>query len=257
MTTAPRALIVGLGLIGGSIGIALRRSGWRIAYVDPHVPIDDARRAGAADDHGSFAEPGDLTIIATPVDAAMQVLPLCNGVVTSACSVMAPLRSGAPPILSAFVAGHPLAGSAQRGLNAASGDLFKGNRWFVDAGNDTVDRAIADCGAVRVRVDAETHDAAIALTSHLPQLLSTALAAYLDERGDAQFGGTGLATFLRLAESDASVWRPIFEANSAEIEKHIEPLVALIHATLAGDDRAFEAARHFVRRLRDVASSQS
>ena len=249
MTTAPRALIVGLGLIGGSIGIALRRSGWSIAYIDPHESIEDATRAGAADEPGSLAEPGDLTIIATPVDVAMHVLPQCNGVVTSVCSVMQPLRSGARAILPAFIAGHPLAGSAKRGLAAASGDLFKNKRWFVDADNDVVDRVIDACGAIRVRVDAETHDAAVALTSHLPQLLSTALAAYLADHGDAAFAGPGLATFLRLAESDASIWRPILDANRAEIEQHIEPLLALVRAMLAGDDHAFEAARDFVRQL--------
>ena len=245
--SAARALIAGLGLIGGSIGIALRRRGWSVAFVDPHVGIDDARRAGAADEAGSLSDTADVTIIATPVDVALDLLPECRGVVTTVCSVMAPFRNGG----ATFVAGHPLAGSARRGLQAADGDLFRNKRWFVDADNDVVNRVIADCGANKVRVDAQTHDAAVAMTSHLPQLLSTALAAYIADKDVTQFSGSGLATFLRLAESNPSVWRPILDANRPQIERHIEPLVALMRAILDGDDEAFQTARAFARRLRD------
>lgn len=243
----PRALIAGLGLIGGSIGIALRRSGWFVAYIDPNVAEDDARRAGAADARGGD---GDVTIVATPVDAALEIVrTLPSPLVTSVCSVMGPLRKAADARAMNFVAGHPLAGSAQRGLQAASGDLFRGKRWFVDRDEPTVRRMIGDCGGVMEIVDAAEHDTAIALTSHLPQILSTALAAYLGDRDVLRFAGGGLTTFLRLAESDGSVWQPIIDANRANIEPHIPALMKIVEEIVSGDAGAFARAQELFRRL--------
>jgi prephenate dehydrogenase len=237
-----RALIAGLGLIGGSIGMALRAHGWRVAFLDPDVSLDEARRVGAADDEGGDA---DVAVIATPVDVALGMLDgLSARVVTSVCSVMAPLRAIAR---SNFVAGHPLAGSHERGLAAARADLFAGNTWFVDRDDATVNQLIADCGGVRDLVDAQTHDDALALTSHLPQILSTALAAYAERTGvDLRFAGSGLRTFLRLAASDASVWTPIIGANRAAIERHLEQVIEIAR-DLAPEH--FDDAQRFARKL--------
>ena len=91
MHSAPRALIAGLGLIGGSIGMALRARGWRVAFDDPHVTLGEARRAGAADETGGDA---DIVIIATPVDAAIEILQNAKRElrITSVCGVMLALR---------------------------------------------------------------------------------------------------------------------------------------------------------------------
>ena len=237
-----RALIAGLGLIGGSIGMALRARGWRVAYVDPHVAIDDARRAGAADDEG--AQAADLVIVATPVDVALrQVDELSRlGRTTTVCSVLRPFdRDG-------IVAGHPLAGSQERGLAAARADLFAGKRWFVTRREATVDRLIEDCGARIDVVDAEEHDRAIALTSHLPQILSTALAAAIDPEL-LRFAGPGLQTFLRLAGSDATVWAPIVEANREPLTDAAARVTELVQAILGGDADAFAKARDLYARL--------
>src|SRR5688572_5207057 len=88
------ALIVGLGLIGGSIGIALRRRGWHVSYEDPHVDVQAARDFGAADDHFDSVTVPDVVVIATSVDIALAILPDVKtpAVVTSVCSVMKPLR---------------------------------------------------------------------------------------------------------------------------------------------------------------------
>lgn len=237
-----RALIAGLGLIGGSIGMALRARGWRVAYVDPHVALDDARRAGAADDAGPFD--ADLVIVATPVDVALRTLDELAryGPVTTVCSVLAPFdRDG-------VVAGHPLAGSQERGLAAARADLFRGARWFVTRRDTTVDRMIDDCGATIDVVSAAEHDRAIALTSHLPQILSTALAAAIDPEL-LRFAGPGLQTFLRLAGSDASVWAPIVEANRERLDIEAKRVAAIVEAILAGDRDAFAKARALYARL--------
>ncbi|HLJ74381.1 MAG TPA: prephenate dehydrogenase/arogenate dehydrogenase family protein, partial [Thermoanaerobaculia bacterium] len=164
---------------------------------------------------------------------------------TSVASVMLPFTKA-----KNFVAGHPLAGSHERGLAAASADLFKGRSWFLERHDPVVDRMVADCGARIEIVSAEEHDAAVALTSHLPQLLSTALASYLDERGiDDRFAGTGLQTFLRLAGSDASVWSPVLKANRANIDHAIDAVLGIARKMLDGDKTAFENANAFMSRL--------
>lgn len=239
-----RALIVGLGLIGGSAGMALRARGWRVGYVDPDVAPDEARAAGAADE-GELRD-ADVVLLATPVDAAVAMVRKWTTVVTSTCSVMRPLRAAAG---ARFVAGHPLAGSHERGLAAARGDLFEGKPWFVDAEVDVVDDLVRDCGAVLERTSAEEHDAAVALTSHLPQLLSTALAASLGEES-LRFAGSGLRTFLRLAGSDASVWAPVIAANRDRIAPEAERVAALMRELVDGDPQdVFARAQRVWRAL--------
>jgi prephenate dehydrogenase len=247
MQNAPRALIAGLGLIGGSIGMALRPRGWHVAYLDPNVDLDDARRAGAADERvESLSEKKDILIIATPVDVAIKILGTRDpGPGTSVCSVMQPFTA------AEFVAGHPLAGSHERGLAAARADLFRDQVWFLERHDDLVERIVRDCGARIEIVDPKAHDAAVALTSHLPQLLSTALAAHLDEQGiDPRFAGSGLRTFLRLAGSDASVWEPVFESNRENIAEHAAAVEEIVRQILSGDSSAFERAQRLWSRLK-------
>jgi prephenate dehydrogenase len=238
-----RALIAGLGLIGGSIGIALRARGWRVAYLDPFV--DDAGEA--ADERVSEFVSADVLVLATPVDVARDQVTehrgRGTGVVTSVCSVMRPLRDVAG---DNFIAGHPFAGSEKRGLAAARGDLFVGKPWFVDREHPLVAQIVDACGAKLEVVDVDDHDRAVALTSHLPQLLSTALAAQLDGI-DEKFVGSGLKTFLRLAESDASVWAPVFEANAQHVSEHLDAVVRIAREMLRGDAGAFARAQRFVR----------
>ena len=247
----PRAAIAGLGLIGGSIGMALRAAGWRVVYADPNVEPDDARRAGAADERSDDLGDADLVVLATPADVAVRQLEeAAGGNWTSVCSVMRPLREAADARGLHFTAGHPLAGSEQRGLAAARIDLFRGRSWFVDREDDLVARMIADCGATMERVDAAEHDRAVAMTSHLPQLLSTALAAWLDQNDvDDRFAGSGLRTFLRLAGSDAGVWMPVIDANREEIARDAAEVQKIVTAILGGDASAFERAQRVWKRL--------
>jgi Prephenate dehydrogenase len=240
-----RALIAGLGLIGGSIGIALRRRGWHVTFIDPHVSIDDARRAEAADERADSLDSGaGLIVLATPVDAAVASIGRCRTLATSVCSVMTPLRSAADAQGIVFVAGHPLAGSQEHGLPAARGDLFEGASWFVDRDEAAVQALITACGAHVELVDAGEHDRAVALTSHLPQILSTALAAHLlDQHIDPRFAGSGLRTFLRLAGSDASVWSPVIAANRANIAPHADAVARIVTKIVEGaNDEAFAKA---------------
>jgi prephenate dehydrogenase len=251
MRSAPRALIAGLGLIGGSIGMALRARGWRVAYVDPNVELKDAQRTNAADERAeSLDAPADIVILATPVDVAIELLGTWHWALgTSVCSVMQPIRDATKD--ERFIAGHPLAGSQEHGLAAARVDLLRDRVWFVERHDELLDRLIQDCGARIEIVSPKEHDAAIALTSHLPQLLSTALAAYLDEHGvEERFIGTGLRTFLRLAGSEASVWMPVLEANRRNIEPDAAAVEKIVREILRGDATAFQRAQRLWSRLR-------
>jgi prephenate dehydrogenase len=247
MPTARRASIAGLGLIGGSIGMALRRRGWRVAFFDSDPDLVPGE---AADERvESLDVPADVVILATPLDVAVPLLASTRApLITSVCSVMAPLRAIGG---DHFVAGHPLAGSQERGLGAARGDLFDGASWFLDRDNAVVREVIAACGAHAELVDATEHDRAVTLTSHLPQILSTALAAYLhDQNVDLRFAGPGLRTFLRLAGSEASVWSPIIEANRENVSFHVEGIATLVREIVDGDPaEAFAKANELFARV--------
>jgi prephenate dehydrogenase len=238
------ALIVGLGLIGGSAAMALQSRGWRVRYLDPHVETERFERVDAIDGES-------LVVLATPADAAASLardLPSRAGAVTSVCSVMAPLREVAR---GRFVAGHPMAGSHESGFAAARADLFAGKRWFLDRRDPDVEELVRDCGAIADIVEAEEHDRAVAVTSHLPQVLSTALAAHLADHEELlRFAGTGLETILRLAGSDAGVWKPILDANRTNIEAGAGEVQRIVQEMLAGDPAAaFEKARRVWRKL--------
>jgi prephenate dehydrogenase len=240
----PELLIVGLGLIGGSVGMAAKRRGWRVRYVDDSVNVDEAINMSAADGRADAVRRDDFVLLATPVDAAVEWLAENDArLVTSVCSVMQPLREAARG--RHFVAGHPMAGDTQRGLKAARADLFEGKRWFLDARDYEVEELVRDCGASAELVTAEEHDRAVALTSHLPQLLSTALAAHLKDYPEAErFAGEGLKTFLRLAGSHESVWESIINENANNIALHADAVERLVEEMLEGNVKAiFEKAR--------------
>jgi prephenate dehydrogenase len=247
MSTARRALIAGLGLIGGSIGIALRRRGWHVVFLDSDRDLVPGE---AADERAeSLDVASDVVILATPVDVALTMLGSCRApLITSVCSVMAPLRAAGD---DRFVAGHPLAGSANRGIAFASADLFRDATWFIDRDNAIIREIVDACGARAELVDAIEHDRAVALTSHLPQILSTALAAYLhDQNVDLRFAGPGLRTFLRLAASEASVWSPILAANRENLRPHAEAIAQLVRELIENDPaEAFAKANEFIGRL--------
>ena len=236
------ALIVGLGLIGGSAALRLQERGWQVRYLDPVVDTDRFPRVSEIDDDS-------LVVLATPVDIAVGMLRDLGprrGAVTSVCSVMMPLRAVAP---QGFVAGHPLAGSEQSTFAAARSYLFDGKPWFVDADDPRVDELVRDCGAIRERVDAAEHDAALALTSHLPQVLSTALAAHLEDHPELlRFAGSGLSTFLRLAGSEATVWKPVLEANRENIARHADEVQQLVQQMLSGDPASIFAKAQSLRK---------
>ncbi len=260
----PRTLaIVGVGLIGGSVGLAARRRGAaaRVLGVDRDAEVlRRARQRGALDetcaDVPAAAAAADLVIFCTPVDAvAAQVLaaaPACRSgtVLTDAGSTKAAIVravGGRLPPAVPFVGGHPLAGSEKQGPEHSDPELFR-DRLVVltptpSTGEDAVGRVAAfwqSLGARVERLSPEAHDRALALTSHLPHLVASALAGVLPPEW-AGLTAAGFRDTTRVAAGDPALWAAIFEANRADLLEALGRLdgrLAEFRRALEGSDRA-------------------
>jgi prephenate dehydrogenase len=238
----PRAAVLGIGLIGASFALALKRAGLVgevIGVARRFITRDAAKRIGAAD--YVTAEPRDavrnahLVYLATPVGAIPDLLERISGVVPEGClvtdagSVKKPVCSAAAkllPVTVQFVGGHPMAGSERSGPEAATPDLFTGQTYFLVAtslgGEEAASRlaqVVEAIGAHPVLVDAEDHDRTLAATSHLPHAVAMALMLAVrdlipDARQRAKFSAGGLRDTTRIAASHPELWRDIFLANA-------------------------------------------
>lgn len=259
-------LIVGCGLIGTSIALALRAH-------DVEVFLDDARPANVelavsrgAGKPGPVENPG-LVIVAVPpaavVDAVCEALSAWpDTVVTDVASVKDGLgrliatHSGA----SRYVGSHPMAGSERSGPMAASGRLFEGRAWAITAGDNIDPRAAAVVrglatlvGAVVVDLDAETHDEAVALVSHLPHLLSVLAAAQLNgaPAGHLALAGPGLRDVTRIAGSDTGLWLEILQGNASKVRALLENVRGDLDTLIAGLDSDADAIAAVLRKGRE------
>ena len=220
--------------------MALRRRGWQVAFSDPHVDLAHAKGRGAADEKVDGPS-GDLVLIATAVDVAKR-LEVKARVTTTTCSVMAPFEK------TGWVAGHPFAGSEKNGLDSARHDLFEGHVWFVTRDDPEVRELIESTGARQVVVNAAEHDRALAFTSHLPQVISTAMASLIEQKKiDPMFIGTGLRTILRLAASSYEVWGSVLDANARNIGEAERELLRVMNAMTSED---FNRARRFMAKYK-------
>jgi prephenate dehydrogenase len=250
--------IVGVGLIGGSIGLAARRRG--VARCVRGVgrqaaSLDRARDLGALDeaftDLGKAVPGSDLVVVCTPVDQIVQQVleaAACAGpetVLTDAGSTKARIVRGIERQMPglAFVGGHPLAGSEKRGPEFADATLFE-DRWTILTPTERTDPHAIDRVAdfwqalgSRTRLMApEEHDRALAVTSHLPHLVAAALAGLLSH--DLRpLTATGFRDATRIAGGDPQLWTAIFTHNRA--------------AVLAALSTVQEKLREFERALED------
>ena len=234
--------IVGSGLIGSSIGLALTRAGVAVTMVD----IDPAAQKLAQDLMGGMGAVAkiDATIIASPLSTVSKVIQdqLHQGFDSRFIDISS--VKGNPKVevsalgldMSDFLPTHPMAGREVGGAESARGDLFQGRPWIIDSrgvSNNllTVGREIIEiCGGHLIDMPSELHDKAVALVSHLPQIMSSALAAQL-EGAPAEWldlAGTGLRDTTRIAASNSQLWREILKANrealSPLLDKVIEEL---------------------------------
>jgi prephenate dehydrogenase len=250
-----RVTVVGCGLIGASFALALRRAGAcvRVAGWDTDAAaLAESVRLGAVDEADeAFGRGGvsraDLVYLAAPVGQIIETLRSRahhfkpGAVVTDAGSTKVEICRAARTHAARgwrFVGGHPVAGSHLGGAAHARADLFEGAPYVLAAPEDEADARALDALAAtlgrlgaRVRVmPAAEHDRALALVSHLPQLVSSALAATVEGRPDAaalsQLAGAGYRDTTRLAASSWGVWRDILDTNSSEVADALDPLIA-------------------------------
>jgi prephenate dehydrogenase len=236
--------IVGTGLIGASFGLALRRAGFdgAIVGVSSAGAVADAVAAGAIDRGVPLAEAAaqaDLIFLSQTIgrilDTVHHLDPLVrpDALVTDAGSTKCEIVDVARQHLRRcqFLGGHPMAGKEKRGAAEADGELFRGRTWALtpDERGELETAAAREfrgwlgrIGARTVVLDADEHDRVVAMTSHLPQLASTALGATIADRvkdGHLALAGTGLEDMTRLALGSYDLWRDIVATNTEHIER--------------------------------------
>jgi prephenate dehydrogenase len=243
-------LVVGAGLLGTSLGLALRRAGVVVHLADRDP---DTLAAAAAREAGSPAPPPttlDLAVVAVPPAATGRAVVelLESGVadyVTDVASVkVLPAREVAARAAAAarYVGGHPMAGREVSGPGAATVDLFRGRPWVLCPSEGSDPAAIAavqalarTVGAQPVTMPADEHDAAVALVSHAPHLVASLVAARLEHAPEHEVGlaGQGVIDVTRVAAADPRLWTEILEANGAAVREVLAGLRADLDAALA------------------------
>jgi prephenate dehydrogenase len=249
--------IIGTGLIGGSLGLALRQSAFAGAVVGCDSPevLQKAKACGAIDaaepDLRAAVAGSDLVFLATPVRTTINLLPhvaeLCepHALITDTGSTKAAIAQRARQVFGAaaykrFIPGHPIAGREQGGIANATADLFRDANWILTPlGQEAPEQVtelqslIRQVGARVVTLTAEEHDLALAFTSHLPQVLSNALveaaraslpqAVPLDK-----VSGGGWRDMTRLSRSPQNIWDDIFATNSENLQRALDSVQGVL-----------------------------
>jgi prephenate dehydrogenase len=234
--------IVGVGLIGGSLGLALRKAGFsgRILGVSSERTVAAAVARGAIDEGVTLeaaAARADLVYLAQPIsgiiDSLDRLAPLAGPgmLVTDAGSTKSAIVRKASEALSKcqFLGGHPMAGKESRGVESADADLFQGRTYVLTPGSAseletpparTLVSWINRIGSTLVTMSPEEHDTTVAFTSHLPQIASTALASVLATLRDEQLpvAGQGVVDMTRLALSSFEIWYDILSTNRDAVD---------------------------------------
>src|SRR5271168_439998 len=273
--------VLGTGLIGGSFALAVRRgfpqvagTGWdRPAVLERALHLGAITQAAAS--LADAVSPADLIYVALPVGAALNLLPEIarharpGAIVTDAASTKAAIcRAAAEQFRSGahFLGGHPLAGREVSGIEHADATLFRGAKYALigppGPATAAFEALLAALDAVPLWIDADTHDWAAGIVSHLPQLASVALAGVVRDETDETglpltLAGTGLRDALRLAGSPYDVWRDVCLTNRDNLVRSLDRLIqALEHmrGTLASRDLEpqFDAANEVYKSLRGM-----
>ena len=271
--------IVGVGLIGGSFGLALRKNGFtgEILGVSSKSALDAGMAAGSISGGATLeqaARVADVIYLSQPIDRILQTLEILGPIarpgclITDAGSTKAAIVSTASKHVGsgAFLGGHPLAGKEQRGAACADADLFRGRPYVLTPSSPLTPAMeefrswLTRLGANIVELSPVEHDVVVAFTSHLPQLLATTLANTLVQQDDAhiqQVFGPGLLDMTRLALSSSELWESIFLTNKTEILRALEAFVDCLHQVRAALERDcihewFRPAASFAEALRNL-----
>ncbi len=263
--SSDNAVVLGVGLIGSSIGIALRSLGWVVTAWDPDpAALRSARSVGAfdfdTDDPSVAVADADLVVLAGPVGSIVETLPTLHTValVTDVGGVKTPVVEAAGS-LQRFVGGHPMAGRETAGALGASGSLFNGATWVLTSDGaapadlEFMANLVKSVGAVPLVISAADHDAAVAVSSHLPHLTAAALVAAL--AGDEvayRLAAGGFRDLTRVALSEPGWWLDVLVANRGEVGEALERMASRLRewAGLLSDRDALGDLLAESRRLR-------
>jgi prephenate dehydrogenase len=256
-----KVAVIGVGLIGGSIGMAAReRAGAEVVGFDPGDGVlDAALEVGALDraalDAAAALEGAEAAFVAAPVGA----LPAAVGAALAAAGedcVVTDVGSAKRAVVDAvhderFIGGHPLAGAANAGVRHARAELFDGATWYLTPTASTrgtlyerLHRLLSSFGARPAALDAETHDRMLATVSHLPHVLANVLVAQAasalsEEKERLPATGPSFRDITRVAGANTAIWRDIYLANSDALITAIDDAserLARVRALLAAAD---------------------
>ena len=254
-TSLTHVRIVGAGLIGTSIALALRATGVTVTLCDSDSRAEALARDLMGGENGDGSSDEDLCIIATPPH-------FIAGVIHAESSRNPRLRVmdissiKAKPLLDVsrigfdlkrFAPTHPMAGREVSGPQSARGDLFQGRPWILclDGVDPELSQMVRDvverCGAIALDRTVDEHDKGVALVSHLPQVVASLLASQLvaGQGSDLELAGAGLRDTTRIADSDSALWAQILAGNSAALRPLLISLQNdLSHAIEKLDDPA-------------------
>ena len=252
-----RLAILGLGLIGGSVVQALAARGpdgwtttaWSRSPASPRLALEAGILTAVANDPVAAAAEAELTVLAASplaniglVGRVGPAVASAGGLLTDVTSVQSPIATAAAAVPGLrMVGGHPMSGRERQGYAAASPDLFVDRPWVVVPGPratpddiDLVERLARDCGARPIRLDAETHDAAVALISHLPLVVACAL---VEAAAAAQgwpvaraLGAQGWRDTTRLARGDPALGAGMLALNAANVAEALRQQRAVLDA---------------------------
>ncbi|MFI8848409.1 prephenate dehydrogenase [Streptomyces sp. NPDC053780] len=245
------ALVIGTGLMGTSVALALRARGVTVYLRD----VDSAAARTAASLGAGTVQPPtetvDLAIVAVPPPLVGKVLADAQGRhlarhYTDVASVKAETQHDVVDLrcdTSCYIGGHPMAGASRSGPLKARGDLFEGRSWALtptaDTDTETLNMAlelVTLCGAVPVLMEAAVHDRAVALVSHAPHVVASLVAMRLEsaEEREVSLAGPGLRDLTRIAEADAQLWLDILGGNAAAVADLLDELGADLSEMVAG-----------------------
>lgn len=267
-----KVVIFGVGLIGGSFALALRRAGQAAHIVGVGrslASLERARELGIIDaiatDAAAAVQGADLILVAAPVAQTEGILAAIRphldpqAIVTDAGStksdVVAAARKALGERIGQFVPAHPIAGREKHGPEAALAELYEGKKVVITAlpensGADveTVAQAWRACGAIIHRLSPQEHDAVFASVSHLPHVLAFALVDDIAAKPHAdtlfQYAASGFRDFTRIAASSPEMWRDITLANRdallTEVDAYLVQLQGIRAMIASGDGAAIE-----------------
>jgi prephenate dehydrogenase len=248
-----RVALIGTGLIGGSVGLAMARAGIEVVGYDRDpARTQRAKELGVVSEVASSlrdaVQGADAVVAAVPVGAiaavVVEALDAGAPVVTDVGSVKAPVvaevERARPELAPRFVAGHPMAGSEQDGLDGADADLFEGAMWVLTPTARTDPDAyqalralVVRLGAEVVAVSPEQHDALVAVVSHVPQLAASTLMDVAADRGEEhatllRLAAGGFRDMTRIAAGHPGIWPDICVTNRDAIVAALDEYVAAL-----------------------------